>query len=98
MLERWQYWCPPIFIAMSSQPGAAIPTAILETLATEALRKLGVAVQPGAAARDYTGGRTAQLPGTFVVNTRKRRIRRVIEMCGGPVLYGCRAAQSKAAS
>lgn len=71
----------------SSVTGALVPAGSLETLATEALRKLGTPVQPGTAARRYNDGQTTQLPGTFVAHTGQRRIRRRIEVGGRSVTY-----------
>ncbi len=71
----------------SSITGAIIPAGSLETLATEALRKLGVMVGAGAAADAYNSGETTQLPGAFVANTGRRRISRKIEVGGRSVAY-----------
>ena len=71
----------------SSVTGAIIPAGSLETLAIEALQKLGVQVAPGKAASAYNAGKTTQLPGMFVANTRKRRITRRIEVGGRKVTY-----------
>ncbi len=71
----------------SSITGATIPAGSLETLATEALRKLGVAVGAGAAADAYNSGKTTQLPGAFVANTGRRRISRKITVGGRSVAY-----------
>jgi len=71
----------------SSVTGAVIPAGSLETLATQALRKLGVDVQAGRAAAEYNSGRTTQLPGAFVANTGGRRISRKITVGGRSVIY-----------
>ncbi|WP_423596491.1 DUF6088 family protein [Roseateles sp. MS654] len=71
----------------SSVTGAIIPAGSLETLATEALRKLGVQVTAGKAAEAYNSGKTTQLPGTFVANTGRRRITRKITVGGRTVTY-----------
>lgn len=71
----------------SSVTGATIPAGSLETLATETLRKLGVQVTAGKAAAAYNAGKTTQLPGTFVVNTGRRRITRRIEVGGRTLAY-----------
>lgn len=71
----------------SSVTGAIVPAGSLESLATEALRKLGANVQPGVAAQAYNSGKTTQMPGTFVANTGKRRIRRKIVVGGRQVVY-----------
>ena len=71
----------------SSITGATIPAGSLETLATEALRKLGVAGGSGVAADAYNSGQTTQLPGAFVANTGRRRISRKITVGGRSVAY-----------
>lgn len=71
----------------SSVTGATIPAGSLETLATEALRKLGVSVSAGSTTTAYNAGRTTQLPGTFQVNTGRRRISRKIVVGGRTVAY-----------
>jgi predicted transcriptional regulator of viral defense system len=71
----------------SSITGAVIPAGSLETLALEALRKLGVPVTAGSGARAYNAGETSQLPGRFVLNTGDRRISRRIEVGGRTLVY-----------
>jgi pyridoxine 5'-phosphate synthase PdxJ len=71
----------------SSVTGATIPAGSLETLASEALKKMGVEVQAGQAAASYNAGRTTQLPGVFVANTGDRRISRKIAVGGRSVKY-----------
>lgn len=71
----------------SSVTGAIIPAGSLETLSVEALRRLGVDVRPCSAAAEYSAGRTTQLPGTFVVNTGRRRISRKIAVGGRTLAY-----------
>jgi len=71
----------------SSVTGATIPAGSLETLAVEALRKLGVTISAGSAALAFNAGRTTQLPGTFVVNTGRRRISRKISVGGRAAAY-----------
>lgn len=71
----------------SSVTGAIIPAGSLESLAVEALRRLGVSVSAGSAAAAYNTGRTTQLPGTFVANTGRRRISRKIAVGGRLVKY-----------
>lgn len=71
----------------SSVTGTTIPAGSLETLAVEALRKLGVSVGAGSAAAAYNAGRTTQLPGAFVANTGRRRISRKIAVGGRTVAY-----------
>src|SRR6218665_4031493 len=48
--------------------GAPIPAGSLETLAAEALPKLGVDVGVGRVAAAYNAGGTTQMPGGFVAN------------------------------
>jgi len=71
----------------SSITGTVVPAGSLESLATEALVKLGVSPAPGRAAMEYNAGKTTQLPGAFVVNTGARRITRRIEVGGRRVFY-----------
>lgn len=80
----------------SSLTGATIPAGSLETLATEALRRLGVQVQPGQVATEYNAGRTTQLPGAFVANTGSRRISRKLEVAGRAVMYENNYGRSEA--
>lgn len=70
----------------SSVTGTTVPAGSLETLAVEALHKLGVSLEEGAAAAAYNAGST-QLPGVFVINTGRRRIRRKIEVGGRALVY-----------
>jgi predicted transcriptional regulator of viral defense system len=72
---------------VSSVTGAVIPAGSLESLAMEALQKLGVEVKVGTAAADYNAGRTTQIPGGVIVNTGTMRIRRKIEVGGRRLLY-----------
>lgn len=71
----------------SSVTGATIPAGSLETLATEALRKMGVTVSVGRAAAAYNAGVTTQIPGTLVANTGNRRISRKIAVGGRSLAY-----------
>ena len=71
----------------SSVTGAVVPAGSLETLAIEALQKMGVAVGAGQAAAAYNAGQTTQLPGTFVAHTGNRRISRKIVVGGRTVTY-----------
>lgn len=71
----------------SSVTGATIPAGSLETLAIEALRKLGVRVIAGSSAAAYNSGKTTQIPGTFIANTGRRRITRKIAVGGREVVY-----------
>lgn len=71
----------------SSVTGATIPAGSLETLAAEALRKLGVTVNVGRAAAAYNSGATTQMPGVLVANTGIRRISRKITVGGRSLAY-----------
>jgi predicted deacylase len=71
----------------SSVTGTTVPAGSLETLAVEALEKLGVTVSAGRAAAEYNAGVTTQLPGRFVANTGGRRISRRIVVGGRAVAY-----------
>jgi predicted transcriptional regulator of viral defense system len=72
---------------ISSVTGAVIPAGSLESLSLEALEKLGVEVRPSKAADDYNAGRTTQIPGTLIVNTGRKRIRRKITVGGRNIAY-----------
>ena len=72
---------------ISSVTGAIIPAGSLETLAPEIFQRLGVSVTAGAATSAYNAGKTTQLPGAFVANTGKRRIKRKIAVGGRKVSY-----------
>lgn len=80
----------------SSVTGAVIPAGSLETLATEALKKMGVDVKASKAAMEYNSRRTTQLPGAFVANTGSRKIRRKIAVGGRSVVYENDYSGSKA--
>ena len=71
----------------SSVTGAIVPAGSLETLGTEALRKLGVSVTPAEDASAYIAGVTTQIPSVFVVNTGGRRITRKISVGGRTMKY-----------
>lgn len=71
----------------SSVTGAQVPAGSLETLAAEALEKMGVLFRLGRAAAAYNSGATTQLPGSFVVDTGNRRISRKIEVGGRRLVY-----------
>ena len=71
----------------SSATGAIIPAGNLETLSVEALRRLGVPVEPGKAAAAYNAGTTTQIPGEFAVSTGRRRISRKIWVGGRALKY-----------
>jgi len=72
---------------ISSITGNTIASGSLETVATEALQKLGIEAGPGQATDDYNKRRTTQIPGKFVVSTGNRRISRRIEIGGRHLLY-----------
>lgn len=67
---------------VNSFTGETVPAGSLETVATQALQRLGIRVSVGAAAAEYNAAGTSQLPRDFVVNTGKRRIRRKIIVGG----------------
>ena len=71
----------------SSVTGAIIPAGSLETLASEAFKRMRVQVRPGRVAAEYNAGRTTQLPGAFVADTGPRRISRKISVGGRSVVY-----------
>ncbi|RYE43564.1 MAG: S-adenosylhomocysteine hydrolase [Hyphomicrobiales bacterium] len=72
---------------LSSVTGQVIPRGSLETLASQAMERLGIQAQPSRATQEYNLGKTTQLPGRLVVNTGRRRISRVIEVGGRRLLY-----------
>jgi hypothetical protein len=65
---------------ISSITGKVVPAGSLETLGLEALKKLGVPVNPSRATLEYNSGKTTQLPGKLVVNTGDRQISRKIRI------------------
>jgi hypothetical protein len=67
--------------------GKTIPAGSLETLAAEALRKLGVKLTPSSTATSYNLDATTQLPGRFIANTGDRRISRKITVGGVTLSY-----------
>lgn len=67
--------------------GRPTPAATFEEIARESLRKLGIDVIPGEAARDYNAGRTTQMPMLAVVDTGKRRITRRIRVGSRYLVY-----------
>jgi hypothetical protein len=71
----------------SSITGATVPAGSLETLAAEALKKLGVTINASKVAAEYNSGKSTQLPGAFVANTGRRRIRRTIAVGGRKLAY-----------
>lgn len=82
----------------SSVTGSIIPAGSLETLATEALKKLNVVVRAGKAASAYNDRQTTQLPGAFVANTGSRRISRKIEVGGRALKYENNYRRTEASS
>ena len=72
---------------VSSVTGAVIPAGSLETLGAETMKKLGVKLGPSRLAAEYNSGRTAQMPGTVVVNTGRKRIQRRIVVGGRRLAY-----------
>lgn len=82
----------------SSITGATVPAGSLETLAAEALQKLGVRAKPGSAAAAYNAGKTTQLPGRFVANTGSRRISRKIVVGGRSLVYENNYRRSEASA
>ncbi|WP_429503192.1 DUF6088 family protein [Paraburkholderia youngii] len=67
--------------------GTLLPVAPFESIAAEAFRKLGIDVSPGALARDYNSGASAQIPMVAVVRTGRRRIARRIQVGTKRVMY-----------
>lgn len=72
---------------VSSVTGKVVPAGSLESLSVEALTKMGVTVTPGRAAQDYNARTTTQIPGSVVVNTGYKRIRRKISVGGRRLEY-----------
>lgn len=70
----------------SSLSGQPVPRKALESLAREALEKLGVATRPGRAAREYLAGST-QVPMEVSLDTGRRRITRRLRVGGSEVRY-----------
>jgi Family of unknown function (DUF6088) len=70
----------------SSLSGRPVPRKPLESLAREALGKLGVDVQPGRAAREYWAGST-QIPAQVSFDTGRRRISRRLRVGSRQVQY-----------
>ncbi|RYH19160.1 MAG: S-adenosylhomocysteine hydrolase [Alcaligenaceae bacterium] len=67
--------------------GALIPAGSLETLAAEALKKLGIDAGASRAAQAYNDGSSTQLPGEFAVSVGRRRITRQLEVGGRRLKY-----------
>jgi uncharacterized protein DUF6088 len=72
---------------ISSATGKVIPAGSLETLASEAMARMGVEISPGRATQAYNSGQTTQLPGKFVLNTGRRRISRKLRVGGRELVY-----------
>lgn len=72
---------------VSSVTGAVVPAGSLESLSVEAMTKLGVQVSPSKAAMEYNSGRTTQVPGSVVLNTGRKRIRRRLSVGGRRLAY-----------
>lgn len=70
----------------SSLSGRPVPRKPLESLAREALEKLGVSAQPGRAAREYISGST-QIPAQVSFDTGRRRTSRKLRIGGREVRY-----------
>jgi hypothetical protein len=70
----------------SSLSGRPVPRKPLESLALEALDKLGVEAQPGRAAREYLSGST-QIPAQVSFDTGRRRISRKLRVGSREVRY-----------
>ncbi len=82
----------------STVTGAIIPAGSLETLACEALARMGVKVSAAKLAAEYNARKTTQLPGAFVANTGHRRITRKIAVGGRTVLYENDYGRTKASA
>ena len=70
----------------SSLSGRPVPRKPLESLAREALEKLGVTVQASRAAREYISGST-QIPAQVSFDTGRRRISRKLRIGSRKVQY-----------
>lgn len=70
----------------SSLSGRSVPRKPLETLAREALEKLGVSAQPGRAEREYMAGST-QVPVRVSFDTGRRRITRKLQVGREEVVF-----------
>jgi hypothetical protein len=70
----------------SSLSGRPVPRMPLESLAFDALKKLGVSVQLGRAAREYMEGST-QIPARIAYDTGGRRISRKLRVGAREVFY-----------
>ncbi|KGW85225.1 DUF6088 family protein [Burkholderia pseudomallei] len=67
--------------------GAPIPIRPLDVLAPVVLRKLGIVASPSNAALAYNNGTTTQVPAGIVLNTGRRRIRRVLGFGSQRVIF-----------
>lgn len=72
---------------VSSLTGEALPAQNLPTLAKEALKRLGVEVNPTKAELDYQAGRSTQIPTGRLIGVRKNRISRKIGYKGASIYY-----------
>lgn len=70
----------------SSLSGRPIPRKPLESLAREALEKLGVPAQPGRAEREYLAG-SSQIPARISFDTGRRRISRKLRVGREEVVF-----------
>lgn len=71
----------------STLSGKPIPVRPLEVLAPLALRKLGIVASPSNAVLAYNNGTTTQVPAGIVLNTGRRRIRRVLGFGNQRVIF-----------
>jgi hypothetical protein len=71
---------------VSSLTGEILPTQNLPTLAKEALKRLGVKVNPTKAELDYQAGRSTQIPTGRLIGV-KNRISRKIGYKGATIYY-----------
>jgi hypothetical protein len=67
--------------------GKPIPVQPVELLAEQALKKLGVKIEPSSQAKLYNSGATKQLPTLPVINTGHRRIVRKLSFGPRTVQY-----------
>jgi hypothetical protein len=71
---------------VSSLTGEVLPVQALPTLAKEALKRLGVEVNPTKAELDYQSGRSTQIPTGRLIGV-KKRISRKISYKGASINY-----------
>jgi hypothetical protein len=81
---------------VSSVTGTVVPAGSLETLASEALKKMRVPVLASKVAAEYNSRKTT--PGSFVANTGRRRITRRIAVGGRTVVYENDFGRTKASA